>query len=816
MKEQRKTDIRDKRRIKEIRREQRRREERSDEKIRRVEMADDKSDGLNIDSVLKIIPFILYVVMIPLYKYQIEYVWSKIAWGYVSMALFGAVITYIYWKNKNIFFNFPRTFLLVFAFLIYGVLSALWATNPYKTQNLAVMIGPGILAYLASQTLNSKEIRIISIFIAITSAIVSGYGILQLIGVYPMPPDQYGNPNPITTFGLSNFAVEYLLLAFSLVIGFSFAERGPMKYLFITSSLINFIYIFGAKNRAGWVGMATILAGFSLIYTLQKIRYGTDVRKVLRYTGATLVILALLFAAFLNFTDYGKQISGRLKSFVQVGPGSSVTTRLMAWNASYEMMKDSPIFGVGAGNYEILSWKYAPRLLDEATMFTNTRVDKAHNEYVQIMADLGIVGFSIFLGIIFIVFSLYLDIFRDGGEKNKQYPFFVATGIILGIVSTLAGASFNFSLQWPGSVTHFWLFIGFLEVIRSDVKNEQKIELSPRNKIIYLIPGLFFIVASLGAPCKDGIPGCQSGVCLWRKICRISPGFFTARNFTLAEVYYRYGQFYKRMRNFAVSERFYIASLNYENPAERTYYDMAYLYLAMNGGVIDQNVLDLLEGTLKLVPYFGKGRRELGKMYIQIGQIDKGIEYTLRSTDSNPANIPEAYSTVANAYIMKGDYDKAIEYAQRAIYEIDNSPSKKRYGLSVPEIVFNEAEVRFLSYFVLGTAYTAKKNYDKAEEYLKLSLSIKPDNPRVIINLATLYINEGKFDEAEKILNSFEPRDDNEKAAKLFNLASLYAAKGEKERAIEFLTAASSVRPEIINKAFQDINLKKYLTEESK
>lgn len=771
-----------------------------------------KESEVSFESLLKAVPFIIYTVMIPLYKYQIEYVWSKIAWGYISMALFGIIITYIYLKNKKIFFNVPRTLPLVFIFLAYGTLSVTWAINPYKVQNLAVMIAPGILSYLASQTLNLREIKIIAIPIAITSSIVSGYGILQLIGFYPMPQDQYGSPNPITTFGLSNFAVEYLLLAFSLVIGFSLAEKGILKYLFIISSVLNFIYIFGAKNRAGWVGLTFIIIGFTLIYIIQKIRYGAEVKRVLRYSAISVASVLMIFIIFLNFTQYGREIKNRIKSFVQVGPGSSVTTRLMAWDASYEMIKDNPLFGVGAGNYEILSWKYAPRLLDEATMFTNTRVDKAHNEYVQIMADLGIIGFTIFLAIILVILSTYIDIFREGRKRENENTFFIATGIVIGIFATLAGASFNFSLQWPGSVTHFWMFVGFLEVIWSKVKNKDKIEFSPKSKIMYLVPGLFFILASIGAPCKDGIPTCQSGPCIWRKICRASPGFFAARNLALAEVYYRYGQFYKRMRNFPISERFYLASLKYENPAERTYYDMAYLYLASNGGIIDQRVLNLLEETLKLVPYFGKGTRELGKMYIQIGQVDKGIEYTLRSTDSNPANIPEAYATVANAYIMKSDYDKAIEYAQKALYELEISPSKKKYGLKqIPDIIFNENEIKFLSYFVLGTAYTAKKDYQKSEENLKLALSIKPDNPRVIINLATSYINQGKFQEAEDILNSFEPKDDNEKVAKLFNLASLYAARGEKTKAIEFLNAASSANPEIINKALQDRYLKKLM-----
>jgi tetratricopeptide (TPR) repeat protein len=283
----------------------------------------------------------------------------------------------------------------------------------------------------------------------------------------------------------------------------------------------------------------------------------------------------------------------------------------------------------------------------------------------------------------------------------------------------------------------------------------------------------------------------------------------------LAEIYYRIAQWQKRFRNFDISERYYLASLQHDNPAERTYYDLAYLYLGKSGGALTQRTIDLLEQTIKYVPYFGKGVRELGNMYVQLGQIDKGIEYLLRSTDSNPANIPEAYALVANAYFMKGDYQKAIEYGQKALEEIENSPSWKYYKIPLPDRVFDVNSVRFMAYFAIGASYAQLKDYDSAQKYLELAQSIKPQDMRVLINLSTVYINKGEFDKAEGILNSFEPQDFKEKGAKLFNLASLYAARGDKEKALEYLKAASEVDPTLFDRAFRDKYLKNILRNEN-
>ncbi len=768
------------------------------------------------DSFLKVTPFILFSVLIPLYKYKIEFVWSKIMVGYLSIALAGPIITYLFIKEKKIIFNFPKTGILIFLFILLGSISALWAYNPYKTHNLAVMIAPGILAYASVQLimLGYKELRVIFLSIALTSTIVSGYGVLQVAGVFPMPPDQYGNPDPITTFGLSNFAVEYLLLTFPLTLTLSLFERNPiLKVILLISAIITFIYIVASENRAGWVGtiVALLTLGFILVlHITREVTFKKISKYVFGIVGGTAVFLTLFF----TFTEPGERILKRFKSFVWVGPRSSVSTRLLAWSAGMDMIKENPVVGVGAGNYEIFSWKYAPRLLDEMTMETNTRVDKAHNEYIQIFADLGIVGFSIFLAIILTIFKIYIDIFREG--KRKREIFIISTGVFLGIYATLAGASFNFSLQWPGSVSFFWFYVGLLEVLRSRAVGEKPVEIQVGDKKwLPALIGLLITLASLGAPCINGIPICKNerDICLKRKICRATPGFFAARNLMFGEIYYRMGQALKRFRRFDISERYYLKSLQHDNPAERTYYDLAYLYLAKNNGDLlkSQRTLGLLERTLELVPYFGKGRRELGRMYIQLGQIDKGIEYVLRSTDSNPANIPEAFAVVANAYFRKGDYQKAIEYGKMALLEIENSPYKKKYGLDIPKRAFDENRVRAMALFSIGSSYVKLGKYDMAEKYLKDALVLDPNNLVIKLNLSTVYINLGKFDEAKKILDSISPRNEFEKSAKFFNLATLYAAQGDREKAREYLEVATSINPALIRKAIGDKFLKDVL-----
>ncbi|MBD0327165.1 MAG: O-antigen ligase family protein, partial [Pyrinomonadaceae bacterium] len=77
--------------------------------------------------------------------------------------------------------------------------------------------------------------------------------------------------------------------------------------------------------------------------------------------------------------------------------------RFLFWGIGLEMLRQHPLAGVGANNYDAaypearaqFSIRYASSPL--VAMHEEMVVERAHNEYVQILAELGIVGFTLFL-----------------------------------------------------------------------------------------------------------------------------------------------------------------------------------------------------------------------------------------------------------------------------------------------------------------------------------------------------------------------------------------------------------------------------------
>lgn len=133
-------------------------------------------------------------------------------------------------------------------------------------------------------------------------------------------------------------------------------------------------------------------------------------------------------------------------------------TRLAIWYTTIEMIKQNAILGVGAGNFtyiypQILSYKVLsdPQLIKYAGSYTNA----AHNDFLQIFSETGLIGLISFLVILGIFFKfVLLKIFRNFPPRDRfYYALFALTAMM--IIQSLM----NFILQLPYSTLLFFSMI---------------------------------------------------------------------------------------------------------------------------------------------------------------------------------------------------------------------------------------------------------------------------------------------------------------------------------------------------------------------
>jgi O-antigen ligase len=87
----------------------------------------------------------------------------------------------------------------------------------------------------------------------------------------------------------------------------------------------------------------------------------------------------------------------RFASFAQTDDISQ-DTRAEIWRETGGLIRDYPVLGAGLGSYVTAFLKY------KTTAPDNT-VDYAHNDYLQVLAEMGVVGFAAALGLVWFVFG---------------------------------------------------------------------------------------------------------------------------------------------------------------------------------------------------------------------------------------------------------------------------------------------------------------------------------------------------------------------------------------------------------------------------
>jgi len=117
-------------------------------------------------------------------------------------------------------------------------------------------------------------------------------------------------------------------------------------------------------------------------------------------------------------------------------PSFSLIMRLNYWGDTLKIIKTFPWRGVGLGNFNISSARYA------------------HNSYLQIWAEMGILGLASFLWLIVVVFKSAFKNIKDLRNKNLLSGLIAANAVFL--IHNLV--DFNFFL--PEIALIWWLILG--------------------------------------------------------------------------------------------------------------------------------------------------------------------------------------------------------------------------------------------------------------------------------------------------------------------------------------------------------------------
>jgi O-antigen ligase len=174
-----------------------------------------------------------------------------------------------------------------------------------------------------------------------------------------------------STFLGPNQLAGFLALLLPIVAGAFLDERRPLRGLSLLPGIVTMAL---TGSLGGWVALACGAVAFSAL-ALTRSR-GRGLVTALGTGAAALVVALFLWTPLLS------KLSG----------SHSLAVRAIYWQATGRIIAQAPVLGVGLDNWQEHYFPLKSDLQQESK--------KAHNDYLQILAEMGLLGFLAFAAII--------------------------------------------------------------------------------------------------------------------------------------------------------------------------------------------------------------------------------------------------------------------------------------------------------------------------------------------------------------------------------------------------------------------------------
>ncbi len=335
--------------------------------------------------------------------------------------------------------------------------------EPYWTQLFAVHFLALFFIFAASLTYldSASRLRKMTLLITIFGFVFAFFAILQAFlsptKIYGLYEVEYAKP-----FGSfvnrHNFAA-FIEMAIAVPLGLLLTGAIPRdkRLIYLTAIGLMGISLILSGSRGGLVSLLAMIV-FILILTNKNRESGQIGLKI----GLTVLLLVVIAGGAIFI---GGESS--LTRFAETAVSNDITTnRTHIWNITLQVIKHNLPFGAGIGAFAAA---YTP--FD--TMNGIERVEQAHNDYLQILADAGIVG------LILAGFFIY-QLFRTGLESIKTENLFrrgIAMGALAGCFAILVHSLFDFVLHTTAVTVLFLTLVSMVVVSgRSFADDEQTYE----------------------------------------------------------------------------------------------------------------------------------------------------------------------------------------------------------------------------------------------------------------------------------------------------------------------------------------------------
>ena len=254
----------------------------------------------------------------------------------------------------------------------------------------------------------------------------------------------------------------YMELTIALPLGLLFAgavdKEKRIIYLFI-AGLMGVALVMTA-SRGGIISLVAEIIFLVIVTAIwrkpseRRLRRSSRLKRV---AGRIAMTGALLFSLFLGVILLGGEFS--IARFIDtVNTDDPTTGRAHFWSVTVDIIKAHPYIGTGLGAFGVIYTRYDTR----NGLY---RLEQAHNDYLQVLSDTGIVGGVLALSFVLLLF--YKAISR--AKSRDDFRRGVALAALSGCFAVLVHSFFDFTLH---TTSNALLFLVLAAIATTDSRVE--------------------------------------------------------------------------------------------------------------------------------------------------------------------------------------------------------------------------------------------------------------------------------------------------------------------------------------------------------
>jgi len=336
--------------------------------------------------------------------------------------------------------------------------------DPFATRMAVIQITAITIFFAAALAFvdSHKKLEIVCKTIIIFGFLLALFGLIQK---FTSPTKIYWMREPFQAFPFGPFvnsghfaACMEMTLSLTLGVLFSNGIEKDQRIIYAFMAVMMFLAMVMTGSRGGFI-LGFLIVG-AILFAREMLRkpkhgeqledgkhdYAPLIRKFLISFGIGVFMIVFLLVVTISLGGTGAV--GRIFNFADANHPDG-GGRIHYWTTALYIIKDRPVFGAGLEGFGTAYTKYD-------TLDGSFRIERAHNDYLQVMADTGLVGSFLALAFLFLLYRYSIACYKNSKDRFRRGA---GMGALIGCGSVLLHSFFEFPLRTTSNALLFLILV---------------------------------------------------------------------------------------------------------------------------------------------------------------------------------------------------------------------------------------------------------------------------------------------------------------------------------------------------------------------